>query len=337
MTRRAAGIEPPKNTFMNALKKLFPRRLLEGLRYIRHGRLTWDRALPSSVISAAMTTKEEQVLFTKSVKDVAGLTGEIIDLGCWLGSTTLSLAAGLRELNDHGKVYAFDRFIWEPWMDLYSSEHWCDYLPGESFLPETRRRMGDLKPWVVLVCADLTTYRWQGGTVRLLLVDAMKSWRLTTMIAREFFAPLVEDAIVLHQDYLSFNHPWLSVLQHRLRDFMRYETCVSHGCTASFKVIKRIPPDVLQAATDFSQLSDEEAESSWKWSREVIGERARGAMACSKIMYYLGKGDLGRSKSLLEESERRGEIEPNNLTTVKQDIAKAEAGDLSWAEMNADR
>jgi hypothetical protein len=54
------------------------------------------------------------------------LKGEIIDLGCWLGSTTISLASGLRELNDPGKVYAFDWFIWEPWMDLSSSEHWCD-------------------------------------------------------------------------------------------------------------------------------------------------------------------------------------------------------------------
>lgn len=322
---------------MKALKKLFPKRVLEGLRYIRHGRLTWDRALPSSVVSAAMTTKEEQALFTKSVKDVAGLKGEIVDLGCWLGSTTLSLAAGLRELNDKGKVYAFDRFMWESWMDLYSSEHWCDYLPGESFLPETRRRMGDLKPWVVLVCADLTTYHWDSGPVRLLLVDAMKSWRLTTTIGREFFASLIKGAIVLHQDYLSFNHPWLSVLQYRLRDYMRYETCVSHGCTASFKVMQEIPQDVLLKATDFSQLTDEEAESSWRWSLEVIGERARGTMACSKIMYYLGNGDIARSKALLAESEKLQEIEPHNLTTVRQDIAKAEAGDHSWVEMNADK
>lgn len=322
---------------MKVLKKMFPKRLLEGLRYIRHGRLTWDRTLPSSVASAAMTTKEEQALFTKSVRDVAALKGKIIDLGCWLGSTTLSLAAGLRELNDDGKVYAFDRFMWEPWMDLYSCEHWCDYLPGESFLPETRRRMGNLKPWVVLVPADLTTYRWEGGPVRLLLVDAMKSWRLTTTIGREFFAALIKGAIVLHQDYLSFNHPWLSVLQYRLRDYMRYETCVSHGCTASFRVVQEIPQDVLFRATDFSQLSDEEAENSWLWSLEVIGERARGTMACSKIMYYLGKGDIGRSKALLDESERRQEIEPHNLTTVRQDIARAEAGDRSWAEMNADK
>jgi hypothetical protein len=237
---------PKDHDFMQALKNLLPQRVIEGLRYIRHGRLSWDRSLPSSVPAAAMTTKEEQALFTKSVKDVAGLKGEIIDLGCWLGSTTISLASGLRELNDNGKVYAFDRFTWEPWMDLYSSEHWCDYLPGESFLPETRRRMGDLKPWVVLVTADLTTYHWDNGAVRLLLVDAMKSWRLTTSIAREFYPSLVLDSIVLHQDYLTFNHPWLSVLQYRLRDYMLYDTCVTRGGTATFKLIRRAQQDTLR-------------------------------------------------------------------------------------------
>lgn len=320
---------------MQALKKLLPPRMIEGLRYIRHGRLTWDRSLPSSVPAAAMTTKEEQALFTRSVRDVARLSGEIVDLGCWLGSTTLSLASGLRDIRDKGRVHAFDRFIWEPWMDLYSSEHWCDYLPGESFLPETRRRMGDLKPWVNLVQADLTRYHWEGGPVRLLLVDAMKSWRLTTCIAREFYPGLVEGALVLHQDYLSFNHPWLSVLQHRLRDHMSYETCVSHGCTASFKLIKKIPPEVLAKAIDFSQLTDDEAERSWLWSLEVIGDRARVAMTCSRIMYHLGKGDLAHAKKLLKRDEQI--IDRGNLAVINKDMAAVEAGDDSWAAMNADR
>lgn len=320
---------------MQALKKLLPTRVIEGLRYIRHGRLTWDRSLPSCAPIAAMTTPEEQALFTQCVRDVAKLPGEIIDLGCWLGSTTLSLASGLRELKDKGKVHAFDRFLWEPWMDLYSSEHWCDYLPGESFLPETRRRMGDLKPWVNLVQADLTTYQWVEGPVRLLLVDAMKSWRLTTAIARAFFPDLVKGALVLHQDYLSFNHPWLPILQYRLREHMSYVTCVSHGCTAAFKVDNGIPADVLLKATDFSSLTDGETELAWKWSLDTVGSLARTATACSRIMYHLGKNDLARTKALLAESEK--DIDPRNLSVVKKDIEKAESGDLSWAALYTDR
>lgn len=317
------------------LKKIIPPRVLEGLRYIRHGRLVWDRALPSFVPVAAMTTKEEQVLFTQAVRDVAGLRGEIVDLGCWLGSTTLSLARGLREMNDSGRVHAYDRFIWEAWMDLYSSEHWCDYMPGETFLPETRRRMGDLKPWVNLVQADLTTCRWDGGPIRLLLVDAMKSWPLTSAIAREFYPSLMVGALVLHQDYLSFNHPWISVLQCRLRDYFEYESSVSYGCTSRFKLTKQIPQEVLAEAIDFKQLQDDEAELSWQWSLEVMGERARVAMTCSRIMYYLGKGDLARARQLFARDEHI--IDAMNIGVVKKSIAEAEAGDDSWAKMNSER
>ena len=260
---------------------------------------------------------------------------EIVDLGCWLGSTTIFLAAGLRELNDNGKVHAFDRFIWEPWKHLYSSEQWCDYLPGESFLPETRRRMGDLKPWVNLVQADLTTYHWKGGPVRLLLVDAMKSWQLTTSIAREFYPSLVKGSLVLHQDYLSYKHPWILVLQYRLRDYMSYDTCVSHGCTATFKLVRDIPSDVLLKATHFSQLTDEESELVWEWSLEVVGDLARAARACSRVMFHLGKYDIARCKALLAES--RNQIDPRNYAVVQTDIAKAKSGDLSWAALYDDR
>jgi hypothetical protein len=44
--------------------------------------------------AAAMTTKEEQALFTQSVKDDARLWGEVIDLGCWLGSSLWPLGCG---------------------------------------------------------------------------------------------------------------------------------------------------------------------------------------------------------------------------------------------------
>jgi hypothetical protein len=117
---------------------------------------------------------------------------------------------------------------------------------------------------------------------------------------------------------------------------MSYETSVSHGCTATFRLIKEIPPQVLISATDFSQLSDDEAERSLRWSVEMIGERARGVMACVKVMYYLGKGDIKRSKTLLSEYEKM-QVDSHNLTAVRYDITKAESGDHSWAEMCADR
>lgn len=302
---------------MNALKKLLPTRVIEGLRYIRHGRLSWDRSIPSSNLSSAMTTAEERALFTKSVKNVLHLQGAIVDLGCWLGSTTISMAQGLRESGDSGKIHSFDLFRWDPWMDDYSTEHWCDYRPGESFLPETRRRVGDLLPWVNLIEADLSKYHWEGGPIRLQLVDAMKTWELGTSICREFYPSMVEGGLVLQQDYLAFSIPWIPIIHYRLRDYMQLEAVVSHGATVSFKVVKKIPPEAAVHAGDFSGLTDEEAEAAFTWSLNQIGDRARAGTACHRIMYYLDKDNLDKAKEILRISEAE-HVEPRGIAPAKK-------------------
>jgi hypothetical protein len=282
---------------------MLPQRLVEGLRYIRHGRLSWDRALPSSGIVYGMTTAEEQALFTKSVEKVARLDGAIIDLGCWLGSTTISMAKGLRDAGSSAKIYAFDLFKWDPWMDDYSDDHWCDYEPGESFLPETRRRVGEFKQYISLVEADLTTYACNHGEIRLLLIDAMKNWELATSIAREFFPSLVKDARVLQQDYLAFSVPYMPVLHYRLREFLHYDAHVEVGATVGFRVVKEIPLEEAIKAGDFSQLSDDEAEAAFDWSHRAIGDGARIGTAMVRVMYYIGKGNLEHAKKLLSGYE----------------------------------
>jgi hypothetical protein len=285
---------------MNILEQLLPPRVIECLRYLRHGRLTWGRKLPSSsTIVYGMTTGEEQSLFKKSVEKVAQLDGAIIDLGCWLGSTTISMAKGLREAGSDGKIYAFDLFKWDAWMDDYSDDHWCEYQHGESFLPETRRRVSEYKKHVNLIEADLTTYAWKHGKIRLLLIDAMKSWELATDIAREFFPFLVKDARVLQQDYLAFSVPYMPILHYRLRGYMHYDAHVDVGATVGFRVVNEIPLEEAIKAGDFSQLTDEEAEAAFDWSHRTIGDGARIGTALVRVMYYIGKNDLKRATELL--------------------------------------
>lgn len=315
---------------MKMLKKLLPQRLVEGLRYIRHGRLSWDRALPSSRIVYGMTTREEQELFTKSVEKVARLEGAIIDLGCWLGSTTISMAKGLRDADSSGKIYAFDLFKWDPWMDDYSDDHWCDYEAGESFLPETRRRVGEFKQNISLVEADLTTYAWNHGEIRLLLIDAMKNWELATSIAREFFPYLVKGALVLQQDYLAFSVPYMPILHYRLREYLHYDAHVEIGATVGFRVVKKIPLEEAIRAGDFSQLSDDEAEAAFDWSHRAIGDGARIGTALVQVMYYIGKGNVKRAKELLSGYEAEKFDKKDQFKPVRKalDLALAKQSSL---------
>jgi hypothetical protein len=286
---------------MNTLKKLLPQRLVEGLRYIRHGRLSWEHSCPSSSIAAGMTTAEEQALFKKSAKDVAHLRGEIVDLGCWLGSTTISMAMGLREGGDQGKIHAFDLFKWDPWMDSFSKDHWCDYRAGESFLPEARRRIGEFSPWVDLIEADLITFQWKSGPIRLLLVDAMKSWKLCESIAKSFYPSLIPGALLVHQDYQCYNTSWIPILQYRLRDCFRFVQGVRKGGTVAFETLRTPRMDELEAATRQETVTVEEVAAAIKYSADPLEDHGKASMSGSHV-HYLAK--MGRKAEALEQAKR---------------------------------
>jgi predicted O-methyltransferase YrrM len=63
-----------------------------------------------------LTDLEKQYLHTFAFKKYAGQSA-IVDLGCWLGSSTIALASGLRKRRDlqlrSALVHAHDRFIWD--------------------------------------------------------------------------------------------------------------------------------------------------------------------------------------------------------------------------------
>jgi hypothetical protein len=60
-----------------------------------------------------MTTAGEQAYYAQTVIDLADRPGALVDLGCWMGSTSIALAQGLSQTGGSDPIYAFDRFIWE--------------------------------------------------------------------------------------------------------------------------------------------------------------------------------------------------------------------------------
>lgn len=161
------------------LKAVLPPRVLCALRALRNG----PPATPVEEPLPGMTQREEQAFYTECAASLRDTPGAIVDLGCWMGSTSIALAHGLGS-SSSSTIYAFDRFIWQEWMDHDGPKVMCDYAPGDCFLPEVRRRTRAYRNRITLVQADLAQYAWAGGAIKLLLVDAMKNPVLAQSIAR---------------------------------------------------------------------------------------------------------------------------------------------------------
>jgi hypothetical protein len=63
-----------------------------------------------------MTTGTERAYFQWYAQYIYSGCGAIVDLGCWLGSTTIPLARGLKKnmikSSSKDRIYAYDEFIW---------------------------------------------------------------------------------------------------------------------------------------------------------------------------------------------------------------------------------
>jgi len=268
------------------LKAVLPPRIVSALRALRA-----DHSL------LGMTGIAEQKFYADCARSLLDSPGAIVDLGSWMGSTCIALARGLGTAQ--GTIFAFDRFIWESWMDRDDRDMFCDYIPGENFLPEVRRRIRPFRDRITLIQADLTSYVWDRGDIKLLLVDAMKSPDLAVAIARSFYPSLRPGAILIHQDFKHYYTPWIHILQHRLRSSFKLLRNVAEGGTVAFTVAKAVSQSDVLLASDLSSIDDAEADAAFAWSLELVGDVGRPAIAAAHIMHFVHRREPDKASARL--------------------------------------
>jgi predicted O-methyltransferase YrrM len=223
-----------------------------------------------------MTTPEEQKYIFHYARDSYDGSGAIVDLGCWLGSTTIPLAQGLKAAGFNTSVDAYDLFVWYEWMDRYAGELEGRYAPGDSFLPEFQRRLGSLNSRVNIQAGDLTKIGWNGSPISFLLIDAMKSWDLCSAINRNFLPFVMErKGLVMHQDFKFWGCPWIHLSMFRLRDCFEIEQDLSNSPGTVFRLIHSPALDGLEKPLRETDVSAEEVEEAYAfWNRHISGPYA---------------------------------------------------------------
>lgn len=251
-----------------------------------------------------MVSPAEMAFFRESAARYVGKEGAIVDLGCWLGSTSIALAQGLQSRGPQGgdrkeKVLGFDRFVWEEWMPAHAP--YGLYHPGESFLPEARRLVRDGGGGgVELIQADLAVYEWRDGPIKILLVDAMKNESVASQIAVSFYPNLMTGGLLIHQDFKHYYTSWIHVIQYRLRRYFRLNGNVPRSGTVAFEVLAPIPRDAVDRATDLVTIPDDEVDASFCYSLDLVGPSDCANVAAAHVMQYVRLGRKDRALETLE-------------------------------------
>jgi hypothetical protein len=203
--------------------------------------------------------------------------GAMVDLGCWFGSTTASLAEGLSRNADKKaastRIYAFDRFTWDDWMEfsVRNTPYEGRFRQGDDFQEVFMELTEPYRDNIECVKADLTEYRWEKGDIEFLLVDAMKSWPLCNNILRSFYTHLVPGmSTVLHQDFCHYYPYWIHLCQYRYRDFFKPLPDTIKCNSIAFDYVKKIPDEELTRNLSIEDFTESEIEDAYRYSASIV-------------------------------------------------------------------
>jgi hypothetical protein len=280
-----------------------------------------------------MTTRHEQHwLRTYAAQTYRG-TGAIVDLGCFLGASTISLAQGLA-LNSkirQKQIHAYDLFIGDEFYEAWAKGKQVEGLltAGGSFLPEFLRRTQKWRDQIVVHEEDLRYARWEEEPIEFLFIDAMKSPELATAIASEFFSQLVPgQSYVAHQDFAHYYTSWIHLLQFRLRDCFEVIADIPGSGTVVFRCQTKLSPGQW-GDLSLASAPPAEIEAAFAYSMGLVSEDKKINVLAAKAMAYVHRGELERARQVLEATAAGTKSLGGELETARAMMNKSNQADNS--------
>jgi predicted O-methyltransferase YrrM len=200
--------------------------------------------------------------------------GLVLEIGPWLGGSTLCLAAGMRATGyeTSHRLHAVDNFLWR---DFMAGRAELPLAPGESFEPFFLKNLSEYADIVVAHAQSRPDEEIEGdheatakraadasgvallesvpgdAPVDILFIDGAKSWRgmkHLLRIARDRMIP--GRTLVICQDFKYWGTYWVPMMMIRLREYFEPVHNVLGATTVGFRLAREIPATVLDALED---------------------------------------------------------------------------------------
>jgi hypothetical protein len=137
--------------------------------------------------------------------------GAIVELGCFLGGSTVRLASGLQRSGQPWTMHSYDRFlIDEPHKHQFLYRAGYEKFDGQDMLPVFEKHAQPFAPNIIAHRGNVEEHPWAPQPIEILFVDLAKSVSTQEFILEQFFTSLIPGrSIIVQQDYLFFHTPWL--------------------------------------------------------------------------------------------------------------------------------
>ncbi|MAO19120.1 MAG: hypothetical protein CMJ35_02670 [Phycisphaerae bacterium] len=234
----------------NAKQDLNERRVEQLLAQFRNDAPNSLKSFPS------MLTEGDFALYFDAGRSYQ-FRGSIVDAGCFVGGTTMSLVQGLMQnpalAEQHDKLNGLIRVY-----DLFEIDD--DYILGHlkknypsrdfdgqpSFLGVFEDNLTEYSNLLDIRPGDVMAAGYNDETpIEILGVDLCKALPVTDYVVRTFFPRLLDNALVIQQDYIHQYHPHIHLSMMLLDDCFELDCELRWGGSLSFRLKKPITEEMI--------------------------------------------------------------------------------------------
>jgi len=237
--------------------------------------------------------------------------GAIVEFGPLAGGSTYALASGMAENSistaRKGRIDSYD--LWE------FCEGWDCLFPGRALRPGDDLKeiflenLGSFHSQINPHQGDLSKQWWSGGSIEIMFIDAAKTPTLMTHIVNEFFPHLIPNrSLVIHQDYISAQCPWIHIIVQHLREYFEYMDSPAGG-SVCMRLKKSIPSGLL-AEDFFDKLSISQARRLLVDARKIIVDWYKLSVWLAEANYLASKGLVADALRIINEVCAHPQFQP---------------------------
>ncbi len=274
-------------------------------------------------VPTMLADEEKRYLFWLGKDEWSG-AGTVVEIGPWLGGSTVCLAAGMRASGRaaRGKLHAVDNFLWRKFMAARAP---LPLSPGDSFEPFFLRNIVGYTDLVVSHAralpdetiegdADAGATRFSGekamapfeglpggDPVEILFIDGAKSWRgmrhlLLTLSSRL----LPGKTLLVCQDFKYWGAYWVPMMMARLDAHVEPVHNVLGGTTVAFRLASAIPSGELERFEDHvASVSTDDGlrllDRAAGWLREDGDVLGAAHVSLSRVKFLAHQGQAERA------------------------------------------
>lgn len=268
-----------------------------------------------------LADEEKRYLFWLGASVWSG-EGAVVEIGPWLGGSTVCLAAGMRASGHdaRAKLHAVDNFMWREFMAARAP---LPIRPGDSFEPFFLKNVAAFSDMVVSQARALPDEVVEGDReatakrfaeeravpvfdgipgrdpIEILFIDGAKSWRGMRHLLLTLRDRLIENkTLLVCQDYKYWGTYWVPMMMARLARHVEPVHNVLGGTTVAFRLTSAIPREELEQLEDHvDRISEDEGRALISCSVALLQEdgdalgTANVSLARVSFLSHQGKVD----------------------------------------------